>query len=50
IETVFDQLKNIAQIEHTRHRSCISFMVHLIAGLIAYTFKQQKPSINVTRL
>lgn len=50
IETVFDQLKNIAQIDHTRHRSCISFMVNLIAGLIAYTFKDKKPSIKVARL
>ena len=50
IETVFDQLKNIAQIDHTRHRSCISFMVNLMAGLIAYTFKAEKPSIKVTRL
>ena len=50
IETVFDQLKNIAQIDHTRHRSCISFMVNLMAGLIAYTFKDKKPSIKVTRL
>ena len=50
IETVFDQLKHIAQIDHTRHRSCISFMVNLMAGLIAYTFKAKKPSIKVTRL
>ncbi|TMO21817.1 transposase, partial [Pseudoalteromonas sp. S4741] len=50
IETVFDQLKNIAQIDHTRHRSCISFMVNLMAGLIAYTFQTKKPSIKVTRL
>nr|WP_223823650.1 transposase [Candidatus Enterovibrio escacola] len=34
IETVFDQLKNISQIEHSWHRSCISFMVNLLAGLI----------------
>ena len=50
IETVFDQLKNISQIEHTRHRSCVSFMVNLLAGLIAYSFKEKKPSIKVTRL
>jgi len=50
IETVFDQLKNIAQIDHTRHQSCISFMVNLMAGLIAYTFQTKKPSIKVTRL
>ncbi|EWH08054.1 transposase, IS982 family protein [Catenovulum agarivorans DS-2] len=50
IETVFDQLKNIAQIEHSRHRSCVAFMVNLMAGLIAYTFQEKKPSIKVTRL
>lgn len=50
IETVFDQLKNISQIEHTRHRSCVSFMVNLIAELIAYSFQKKKPSIKVTRL
>ena len=36
IETIIDQLKNIAQIEHTRHRSPVNFMVNLIGGLIAY--------------
>ncbi|WP_108649761.1 IS982 family transposase [Dongshaea marina] len=50
IETVFDQLKNISQIEHSRHRSCISFMVNLLAGLIAYTFQEKKPSIRMSRL
>ncbi|CAG9000691.1 MAG: hypothetical protein CENE_02692 [Candidatus Celerinatantimonas neptuna] len=39
IETVFEQLKNIAQMEHSRHRGCVTFMVDLIAGLIAYTFQ-----------
>lgn len=48
IETVFDQLKNISQIEHSRHRSVTSFMVHLIAGLIAYTFQPKKPSLNLS--
>lgn len=32
IETVNDQLKNVCQIEHTRHRSTNHFVVHLIAG------------------
>nr|WP_317845792.1 transposase [Candidatus Enterovibrio escacola] len=27
-ETVFDQLKNISQIEHSQHLNCISFMVN----------------------
>ena len=47
IETVNDQLKNISQIEHTRHRSRINFMVNLLAGLIAYTYQDKKPSLNL---
>ncbi len=50
VETVFDQLKNISQIEHSRHRSCVSFLVNLIAGLIAYTFQKKQPSIRIIRL
>ena len=46
IETVIDQLKNVCQIQHTRHRSPINFMAHLIAGLIAYTKQPKRPSIN----
>ena len=30
IETINDQLKNISQIEHTRHRSPVGFMVNLL--------------------
>ena len=33
IETVNDELKNICQIEHTRHRSFTNFVTNLIAGL-----------------
>ena len=47
IESVNDQLKNISQIEHTRHRSTANFFVNLIAGLIAYTFREKKPSLNI---
>jgi hypothetical protein len=47
IESVNDQLKNISQIEHTRHRSVADFFVNLIAGLIAYTFREKKPSLNI---
>lgn len=47
IETVNDQLKNISQIEHTRHRSLKNFMVNLIAGLIAYTWQPKKPSLDL---
>jgi len=46
VETINDQLKNISQIEHTRHRSPWNFMVNLVAGLIAYTHQQKRPSIR----
>ena len=47
IETIHDQLKNISQIEHTRHRSPVNFLVNVIAALIAYTHKEKKPSLNI---
>ena len=40
IETVNDELKNIAQIEHSRHRSFNNFIA-------AYCFFEKKPAINV---
>jgi hypothetical protein len=47
IETVNDQLKNICQIEHTRHRSFETFFTNLIAGLTAYSFLEKKPSLKL---
>lgn len=46
IESVNDELKNVCQIEHSRHRSPTNFLVNLLAGLSAYSFKPKKPSIN----
>lgn len=45
IETIIGQLKNISQIEHSRHRSPLNFLVNLVAGLIAYCHQPKKPSI-----
>jgi hypothetical protein len=45
IESINDQLKNICQIEHTRHRSPLNFLVHLFAGLAAYCHQPKKPSL-----
>jgi hypothetical protein len=50
LETINDQLKNISQIQHTRHRKPANFAVNLIAGLIAYTFQPRKPSLNLNSL
>lgn len=46
IESVNDQLKNISQIEHSRHRSIWNFMSNILAGLIAYALQPKKPSIR----
>lgn len=46
IETVFDMLKYLCDIEHSRHRSPQNFLANLIAGLIAYSFIDNKPSIG----
>ena len=47
IESVVDQLKNISQIEHSRHRSVANCFVNLLAGLVAYTWREKKPSLNI---
>jgi len=55
IETVNDQLKNICQIEHTRHRCFKNFIGNMVSGLIAYNFlplvlrkvQAKKPSLNL---
>jgi IS5 family transposase len=47
IESINDQLKNICQIEHSRHRSMFNFLVNLLAGLIAYTYQEKKPSLDL---
>jgi len=46
VESVIDQLKNISQIEHSRHRSVTSFLVNLLCGLIAYARQPKKPSLS----
>jgi hypothetical protein len=47
IESVMDQLKNISQIERTRHRSPINAFINIIAGLIAYCHQPKKPSLGI---
>jgi len=45
VETIFDQLKNISQIEHSRHRSPQNFLVNLMCGLIGYYHQPKKPAL-----
>lgn len=47
-ETIIDQLKNIFQIEHSRHRSPKNFLTNLFSALIAYNFTDKKPSLKFT--
>jgi len=47
IETVIDQLKNISQIEHSRHRSLMGFIVNVVCALIAYSWQPKKPSLHL---
>ena len=49
IETVNDELKNIAQVEHSRHRSFDNFIVNILGAIAAYCMFPQKTCINVQR-
>ena len=46
IECVNDQLKNVSQIEHTRHRSAAKGIVNMLAAGVAYTFQPKKPALD----
>ena len=49
IETINDQIKNIQQVEHTRHRNVTNAMVNVLAALVAYTHQPCKPSLNLSQ-
>jgi DDE family transposase len=48
VETVIDILKCGMGFEHSRHRSVINAMVHVLSCLVAYAFRPGKPSISLT--
>ena len=50
IETIIDQLKNLYHIDHTRHRSPINFLVNVVAGMVAYAWRPNKPGIKTNKL
>lgn len=49
IETINDQLKNVFNLEHSRHRSLTNFAVNVVACLVAYSYQEKKPSLNIRR-
>lgn len=50
VETIIDHLKNISQIEHSRHRSVCSFLVNVLSGLTAHSHRSMKPSLGPEHL
>lgn len=48
VETVFGLLQNACDIDHTRHRKPMNAIVHIMGGLIAYFFRERKPSLRGT--
>lgn len=49
IETVNDELKNIAQVEHSRHRCFNNFIVNMLGAIAAYSLFPKKPEIRVDK-
>lgn len=47
IETINDELKNLCQVEHTRHRSVNNFIINILGALSAYSFFPKKPTLNM---
>lgn len=50
IETVNDELKNITQIEHSRHCSFSNFITNSLSAITAYCFFKKKPAIDVNSI
>jgi Transposase DDE domain len=48
MECVNEQLKNVSQIEHTRHRSAANGIVNMLAAVVAYTFQPKKPALDLS--
>lgn len=49
IESVFDFLTTVCNLEHTRHRSPANAMVNMISAVIAYNFLNRKPSLKTNK-
>ncbi|WP_304216789.1 IS982 family transposase [Phocaeicola plebeius] len=47
IETANDELKNIAQIEYSRHRSFSNVIANSLSAIAAYCFFEKKPAIFI---
>jgi len=45
IESVFDILGTICDVEHSRHRSPLNASIHIFSALIAYQYLEEKPRV-----
>ena len=45
VESVFDILGTVCDIEHSRHPKPINAAVHILSALIAYQYMEQKPKV-----
>jgi hypothetical protein len=45
IDSIFDILKSVCDIEHTRHRSPVNAVINVFAGICAYSFLERLPNI-----
>ena len=50
IASVIRELKSQTQVDHTRYRSFENFQVNIVSALIAYTYLEKKPSLNLQDL
>jgi hypothetical protein len=50
IESVNDLLMSVFDIDHTRHRNPWNAITHIIAGVAAYSFYPEKPSVFIVKL
>ncbi len=46
VEMVKDQLKNVRQVEHSKHHGAINAFEHLLAKLKAYTWQEKWPALS----
>ncbi|MEF3075433.1 transposase [Methylobacter sp. Wu1] len=46
-ETTNDQLKNIGDLEHSRHRSLANYVSNIIASLVVYSYQDKKPALQL---
>ena len=49
IETVNDELKNIAKVEHSLYRSLHNFALNILSAIAAYCYFPKEPAINVIK-